>query len=203
MKSLMVVYDKDYEVCATAIKVFVEKKDDKKDGEKVIIVGTEDGTVEVGSMTDKQYVDSKSSFPSKQKILFIGDVSEKRNLEPIMDILYNKYGIKIGCAGNMMLVTTDVKALIMPDSYEVFLTEFRKRSDSPTAKKERLKKGWNWRVALGVLMGGLGPGAFVVGAGAGAGTGILLNCLDVMREQQRVFAMLELYMNHLEKFMKA
>lgn len=196
-RKLLVVSNKDYEICTTYLKGLIETNDDKKDGDNVRIIGVEDGTVSVGTMTDKEYHDNKIKLSSAQKVLFIGDVQENKNLEPIMTTLYDKYGVKIGYFGNQMHVTTDMTALISMDSYKTFINEFRRRTYISSVKRER-KIGLNWKTFLKVSSSALcwwtGP-AFIIKD--------VFDDKNLIQEQQRLFAMLELYMNHLDKFMKA
>lgn len=190
-RKLLVVSNKDYEICTTYLKGLIETNDDKKDGDNVRIIGVEDGTVSVGTMTDKEYHDNKIKLSSAQKILFIGDVQENKNLEPIMTTLYDKYGVKIGYFGNQMHVTTDMTALILMDSYKTFINEFRKRADIPSIKREP-KMGFTVKT---LMMMSLPLDLIKIKD--------VFDDANLIQEQQRLFAMLELYMNHLDKFMKA
>ena len=191
MKSLMVVYDENYAPDATILRGLVSEKFSKK----------ENDSFEVGLMSDKEYVDNKSTVSSSQKIVFIGDVDEKKGLESVMKVLYDRHGVKIGQHGNMMLVTTDVTDLysMFKKPYSSFITEFRNRFDVPVAKKER-KHDADWKTVLRVL-----ALYNIPVAGPALSTKDSLECiqdLKLTQEQQRCFAMYVLA-DHLEQFMKA
>ena len=194
----MVVYDESYKDYATILSGLVSAKDDIKNGEKTVIVGTEDGTVEMGMMTDKQYLAGKHQFSSSQKILFIGDVDAKKSLGTVMEVLYNKHGVMIGRHGNMMIVTTDVKELYALNSspYTKFINEFEWRFDVPIAK-ERRKLDWNKETTVKALID-----CFVHKLPVLVGRDVSHD-IYLSQKQQRVFAIYELYMDYLDKFMKA
>ena len=196
-KTLMVVYDKGYKDYATILNGLVSAKDDKKDEGKTVIVGTEDDTFEMGMMTNKQYIDNKQQFSSDQKILFIGD-TDASGLLNVMKVSYKKHGVLIGSLGNMMLVTTNVKALyaLTGSPYADFINEFEQKYDLPIAKQKR-KLDWNKETTIKALIDYFFFRAPALLGATAAADIILSQC------QQRTFAIYELYMNHLDKFMKA
>jgi hypothetical protein len=151
-------------------------------------------------MDEKQYFDNKMSTSSEQKILFIGDVKEKASLEMIMETLYDKHGVKIGRSGNQLLITTSVLPLLLPSPYENFIKEFKKSSNIP-ATKEKRTLGFNWKTFFKAA-----TSAIPVIGNYFSGTLLGKSALDdkaLIKNQQMLFAVANLYFEFLDKFMKA
>ncbi|RHE41616.1 hypothetical protein DW744_03930 [Eubacterium sp. AM28-29] len=57
------------------------------------------------------------------KILFLGDIKGTDKLLPVIDVEFDKYGIKYGWAGNQGILNVNTKALIDRDTYLSFIDE--------------------------------------------------------------------------------
>lgn len=209
-KTLAVVFEKSYEPATHLIKALIETKDDKIDDNGKHIVGVEDDTVSVMVLNEKQYFDNKMKFSSSQKILFIGDVKEKDSLELIMDVLYDKHGIRIGKSGNQLLITTNVLSLVLPNAYKEFVNEFKEISNNPVSNKKRAI-GFNTETvgSIGIcsipimkigtfLIPGIGP--WIAGGWLGKRA---INDKRLIKQQQMIFAVSKVYFDFLDSFMKA
>lgn len=199
-RTLMVVFEKSYEPNVTFLKMLIAETDANKNSENTQTTGSKDNTIQIGEMTEKQYNDNKVNLSSSQKILFIGNVHNKKSLETIMKTPYNEHGIIIGQAGNQMIIITDMTPLLLPDSYKKFIDEFKKLSEIPITKLER-KLGWNWKIALtGGLLVTMIPFIGLLASGV-----IAKNAFEdkiLIQEQQRRFAILKFYKEYLNTFMK-
>lgn len=120
-KKLIVAY-KD-EMIVNQLKKLVETKDDT-DEEK--IVGTVDGSITIVSWCEKVWLDQKKAGNVNNKVLFIGDVKDTNKLVPLIDVKFEKYGVKYGWAGNQAVVAVEPKVLVDKKIYDEFLTELRK-----------------------------------------------------------------------------
>lgn len=115
-KTLIVVY-KD-ELMVNQLKKLVETNDDLDEGS---IVGVRDGSVRIVSWTEKVWNDQKKAGNINNKVLFIGNFKDTKALIPIMEIKYDKYGIKYGWAGNQGLLVADPTVLSDSKTYNDFI----------------------------------------------------------------------------------
>lgn len=120
-KTLIVVY-KD-ELLANQIKKLVETKDDTVDGNAI---GTTDNTVKIISWNEKVWISQKKAGVIDEKVLFIGDIKGVDKLIPVLDIKFDKYGVKYGWAGKQAAIFIDDKVLNDGDLYAEFLEEIAK-----------------------------------------------------------------------------
>ena len=104
-QTLIVVY-KD-EVVLNQLKKLVETKDDKE-GE---IVGTEDGSVTIVSWTEKVWLENKKAGTIDAKVLLIGKIKGADKLEPVIDVKFDKWGIKYGWAGKQAVIQVNEWAI--------------------------------------------------------------------------------------------
>ncbi len=117
-KTLIVVY-KD-ELLLNQLKKMVETDDDTEEG----VVGTKDDTINIVSWTEDVWLSNKKQGTTKGKILFLGNVKGTENLIPVIDVMFDKYGVKFGWAGDQAIVYADPNALISRKDYDVFLERF-------------------------------------------------------------------------------
>lgn len=116
-KTLIAVY-KD-ELLINQLRKMVEEKDDN-DQE---IVGTKDESIDVVSWAEKVWLGNKKAGNIQGKILFIGDIKGTDKLIPVIDVQFEKYGVKYGWAGNQAVVFADPKVLKTREEYDKFLEE--------------------------------------------------------------------------------
>lgn len=164
-------------------------------------------TVKIKKMTERFYCDNEVNISSSQKIVFIGDVKEKGNLEPIMKPLYKEHGITIGQSGNKILITTSsILFLKSVDAYKAFYEDFTKISKLPEIANHTTAIWWvrlalasNFSIPLLTLgpLGSLAAGALGVMGGVAAPF-----LFSKITEQQELFAVTKFYLDYFDKFMK-
>ena len=115
-KTLIVVY-KD-EMLMNQLKKLVETKDDSETGE---VVGTRDDSINIVSWTEKVWLGNKKAGNIKDKVLFLGDIKGSDKLIPVIDTVFDNYGVKFGWAGNQAIVYADIKKLNDRATYISFL----------------------------------------------------------------------------------
>ena len=193
-QTLIVVY-KD-ELVLNLLKKLIETNDDKSEDE---IVGTEDGTVSVVSWDERMWLEQKKAGNIDSKILFIGPVKGTDKLYPILDIKYDKWGIKYGWAGNQAMISVDGHYVSKRAHYNAFLKEFR-ANNLPEKKAESTPKTILKFGGLGFAFGLMGFGAIGIGAMA---LGDYYFDKQKVRQQLYLFGILKMYKNHLDEFMKS
>ena len=115
-KTLIVVY-KD-ELLANQIKKLVETNDDNGTNE---VVGTRDNSIKIVSWNEKTWLSNKRAGNIDSKVLFIGNIKGVDKLIPVIDVKFNKYGVKYGWAGKQAVIYIDDKELSDTESYSEFL----------------------------------------------------------------------------------
>lgn len=116
-KTLIVVY-KD-EMLVNQLKKMVETHDDTENG----IIGTRDDSISIVSWTEKVWLANKKAGNIQGKILFLGEIKGTDKLIPVIDMKHDKYGVRIGWAGNQAIVYAEPKVLRSREDYNSFLEE--------------------------------------------------------------------------------
>lgn len=116
-KTLIVVY-KD-EMILNQLKKLVESKDDTEEQ----VVGVRDNSINIVAWTEKVWLANKKPGNIQGKILFLGDIKGTDKLLPVIDMEFDKYGIKYGWAGNQGILNVNTKALTERDTYLSFIEE--------------------------------------------------------------------------------
>ena len=184
-RQLIIVY-KD-ELALNFMRKLIETNDDKDE----TIVGTRDKSVKVISWDEKMWLDNKKAGNINAKVLFIGNVKWTDKLLPLIDVKYNKWGIKYGWAGKQAIIVVDESAVKDRKFYERFLEDF-----SSTTEKNKFQ-GINLVMPAVVL---------------NPRFGLLALCAKLavdyfkdkkkVRQQLYIHGIRELYLNHLETFMQ-
>lgn len=117
-KTLIVVY-KD-EMLLNQLKKLVESNDDASDG---AVFGTTDDSINIVSWTEKVWLNNKTAGNIKDKVLFLGEIKGTDKLTPVVDIKFDKHGVKFGWAGNQAVLFVDPKVINTTIDYEAFLKE--------------------------------------------------------------------------------
>lgn len=195
-RNLIVVYKEKDEVAFNQLKKMVDTKDD--DAESGTIVGTEDGTVKIVAWNEKTWLDNKRSGNTgmlDDKILFLGDIKGVDKLIPTLDIKFNQYGVSYGFSGKQAAIIIDTKYLKKKEVYDEFIVDLKKVCTATTVEKkknldfkDKIKK-----VVTYSIWGGIGAMAIVYYAFADE---------KLVRSQQLLYAVVKLYQNDLDKFMK-
>ena len=115
-KTLIVVY-KD-ELLANQIKKLVETNDDNGTNE---VVGTRDNSIKIVSSNEKTWLSNKKAGNIDSKVLFIGNIKGVDKLIPVIDVKFNKYGVKYGWAGKQAVIYIADKELSDTENYSEFL----------------------------------------------------------------------------------
>ena len=119
-KTLIVVY-KD-EMLANQVRKLVETSDDVDEEN---IVGTKDDSVKVVPWTEKVWLTNKKAGNIDAKVLFLGDIKGVDKLIPVLDVKFDKFGVKYGWAGDQAVVFADTSAVKSREEYDKFLEEIR------------------------------------------------------------------------------
>lgn len=133
-KTLIVVY-KD-EMILNQLKKLVESKDDTEEQ----VVGVRDNSINIVAWTEKVWLANKKPGNIQGKILFLGDIKGTDKLLPVIDVEFDKYGIKYGWAGNQGILNVDTKALTERDTYLSFINEL---SQLPIPESYKVAKNVN------------------------------------------------------------
>ena len=131
-KTLIVVY-KD-EMLANQMKKLIETKDDT-DGE---VTGTRDNSINVVTWTEKIWLANKKAGNITSKVLFLGSIKGVDALIPVVDVKFEKHGVRYGWAGNQAVIYADPGEIKTIDSYYAFYNEL-KSMPVPQAIKDASK----------------------------------------------------------------
>ena len=97
-KTLIIVY-KD-EMLANQMKKMIETKDDVEE----TIIGTADNSINVVVWTEKVWLANKKAGNITSKVIFIGDIKGIDALIPVIDVKFDRHGIRYGWAGNQAVI---------------------------------------------------------------------------------------------------
>ena len=189
-QTLIVVY-KD-ELVLNQLKKLVETNDD--DIENETIVGTEDESVTIVAWDEKMWLEQKKAGTIDSKVLFIGNIKGTDKLEPVLDVKYDKWGIKYGWAGKQAMISANTKYVSKREHYEAFLTEFKEKM-LPEKKADELPVKILKKGGIAVLLGAIG-----------LSTSFLVDFFKdqaKVKQQLYLYGIVQLYHNDLETFMKA
>lgn len=131
-KTLIVVY-KD-EMLANQMKKLIETKDDTDGG----LTGTRDSSINVVTWTEKIWLANKKAGNITSKVLFLGGIKGVDSLIPVVDVKFEKHGIRYGWAGNQAVIYADPGEIKTIDSYYAFYNEL-KSMPVPQAIKDASK----------------------------------------------------------------
>lgn len=203
-KNLIVVYKDKDELSLNQLKKMVDTKDD--DAESGSIVGTEDGTVKIVAWSEKTWLDNKKAGNAgdlDDRILFLGDIKGVEKLIPTLDIRFDKYGVSYGFSGKQAAIIIDSKPMLKKENYDKFIAELKtictatvvdeKRNFDFSDKKKNIKKGAKM-AAITFLFGLLGAAVKLTKDAFGDA--------KIVRSQQLVYAVVNLYLKDLDAFMK-
>ncbi len=185
VQTLIVVY-KD-ELVMNFLRKMVETDDDTD-----VIIGTEDGTVTIVPWIEKVWLQNKEAGTIDSKILLLNNIKGFKALEPVIDVKFNKYGVKYGWAGKQALLIVNEKDL-KKEEYDEFLEEFKK-----LALPEKKKAHKKFKVAEKLATAMLDPVSLVA-----AYLSDYFRDKKKVRQQLLLYGVAKLYENDLETFMKS
>ena len=131
-KTLIVVY-KD-EMLANQMKKLIETKDDTDGG----LIGTRDSSINVVTWTEKIWLANKKAGNITSKVLFLGGIKGVDSLIPVVDVKFERHGVRYGWAGNQAVIYADPGEIKTIDSYYAFYNEL-KSMPVPQAIKDASK----------------------------------------------------------------
>ena len=113
-QTLIVVY-KD-EMLANQMKKLIETKDDS-DG---TVTGTRDNSINVVTWTEKIWLANKKAGNITSKVLFLGDIKGVESLIPVIEVKFEKHGVRFGWAGNQAVIYVKPSEIKSISSYAEF-----------------------------------------------------------------------------------
>ena len=174
------------DILSDYMKKLVYTKDDTE-GE---IVGIADGSVEAILWNENFYQLQKECNNIRNKLLIIGDVKGTGTLTDIIDVKFNRFGVEYGWANDQLIIYADAKKLTNKEMYSEFLKELAK-----LPVPEKLKVNSKMKLDAGT-----------VGKAAILPPLLIKDYFDqnvMIKKQQLAYGLYNLYINHLEEFMKA
>ncbi len=198
-QTLIVVY-KD-ELLLNQLRKLVETNDDV---EEKSVVGTRDGTINIVSWSEQVWLDNKIAGNINAKVLFLGNIKGTDNLLPVIDVKFEKYGVRYGWAGNQALIHIDSAAINSESDYDAFLDEFRglpvpdsfrgkeKSSTPPPYVKQH---GTSAKKAVAELVAALGYYAAMAAKS-------FFKDKAMVKRQMFIYGIISMYNNDLETFMR-
>lgn len=116
-QTLIIVY-KD-EMLANQMKKMIKTKDDTEESVK----GTRDNSINVVAWTEKVWLTNKKAGNITSKVLFLGDIKGVDKLIPVIDVKFDRHGIRYGWAGNQAVVYASPNEIKSIKSYRAFHEE--------------------------------------------------------------------------------
>ena len=114
-KTLIVVYED--ELLMNQLKKMVETCNDNEQG----VVGAMDNSINIVSWTEDVWLAQKKTGNIHDKILFLGEIKDTDKLIPVIDVVFNEFGVKFGWAGNQAILYADLQELTSRKDYDAFL----------------------------------------------------------------------------------
>lgn len=196
-QTLIVVYRDELHV--NQLKKLVETKDDC-DSETA--VGTKDGSVQIVAWTEKVWLEQKKAGNINNKVLFLGGIKGTDKLIPVVDIVFDKYGVKYGWAGNQAIIWIEPKALDAEESYKAFLEQLR-ALPVPKSLKSGLTETCGVPVKSAPGKNGFWTALAALGTNIALATKDAFSNKKLVKQQMLFFGIINLYTNDLERFMQA
>ena len=119
---------------ANQMKKLIETKDDTDGG----LTGTRDSSINVVTWTEKIWLANKKAGNITSKVLFLGGIKGVDSLIPVVDVKFEKHGVRYGWAGNQAVIYADPGEIKTIDSYYAFYNEL-KSMPVPQAIKDASK----------------------------------------------------------------
>lgn len=113
-QTLIIVY-KD-EMLANQMKKLIETKDDSEG----TVTGTRDKSINVVTWTEKVWLANKKAGNITSKVLFLGGIKGVDTLIPVIDVKFEKHGVRFGWAGNQAVLYVKPSEIKSIESYAAF-----------------------------------------------------------------------------------
>ena len=196
-KNLIIVY-KD-ELLLNQLKKLIETDDDNEES-----VGTIDDSIKIISWDEKTWIHNKKAGNINDKVLFLGSIKGTEKLIPVVDIKFDEYGVKYGWAGNQFILWINPSKLKEEEKYKEFLNEI---SNMPIPEKYKNV------ISKPITLINNNPSAnafqkFINEASTlvvNTGISIFNASKDKKNKEMQMYlyGIINLYLNHLQKFMEA
>lgn len=196
-KNLIIVY-KD-ELLLNQLKKLIETDDDNEE-----FVGTIDDSIKIISWDEKTWMHNKKAGNINDKVLFLGSIKGTEKLTPVVDIKFNKYGVKYGWAGNQFILWIDQSELKVEEKYKEFINEI---SNMP------IPENYKNVISKPIILNNNNPSTnafqkFISEASSlvvNTGISIFNSSKDKKNKEMQMYlyGIINLYLNHLQKFMEA
>lgn len=180
---LIVVYKEKDEIAVNQLRKLIESN-----GEAVPVV----------RWTEQFWLEQKREGIIDSKMLFVGKVKGTEELFPIIDIKYKRHGILYGWAGNQAILYVNDKFINSEEAYQRFLSNFKRKIEGEITKKQK-KIGVNVSTAVKFAGTLVAPWVWPV-----FGASLLNDVFKdkrLVRDQQLIYGVTELYHKHLAEFM--
>ena len=193
-KNIIIVY-KD-ELLLNQLKKLIQTNDDNEES-----VGTIDNSVKIISWDEKTWIHNKKAGNINDKVLFLGSIKGTEKLIPVVDVKFNKYGVKYGWAGNQFILWIEPSDL--DEQYNDFLNEL---SNMPIP--EKYKDVIIKPITIGNNDEANSFKKFVKKASTvvvNTGVSIINASKDKKNKEMQMYlyGIINLYLNHLQSFMEA
>jgi hypothetical protein len=202
-KILVVAYQKKDEIVVNMLQKLIETKDDLADGQ---IIGTEDGSVGVVAWKENEWKANRDSGKGNaEKTLLINRVDGYDVLEPIMNVKFNKHGVKYGFSGRKALVIVDGSYFNNKKKLASFKDEIKSLAIPNKDKLPNNTMPSNIgrltleAYILAVFMGGL---SLPINVLINLALKFIVQGKEKLEQAQLLYGILQLYYNDLDTFMK-
>lgn len=110
-QTIIIVY-KD-EMLLNQVKKLIEGK----------TIGDSEAQIKIVSWTEKVWLAQKKDGTIANKVLFLGDIKGTSALIPVVDVKFEKHGVRYGWAGKQAVLYADPKKISKFEDYEAFWTD--------------------------------------------------------------------------------
>ena len=117
-QTLIIVY-KD-EMVANQMKKMIETMDENVSAENV-----SRKNINVVAWTEKVWLANKKAGNINSKVLFLGSIKDVDKLIPVVDVKFDKHGVRYGWAGKQAVIYTAANEIKSIESYRVFHSELK------------------------------------------------------------------------------
>lgn len=113
-QTIIIVY-KD-EMLLNQVKKMIEGK----------TIGDSEAQIKIVSWTEKVWLAQKKDGTIANKVLFLGDIKGTSTLIPVVDVKFEKHGVRYGWAGKQAVLYAEPKEIKRFEDYESFWNEINK-----------------------------------------------------------------------------
>ena len=125
------------------LKKLVESDDD----ESKVVIGTKDGTVRLVRWEEQKWIYRCKTDTVDTKTIVIGDCKGADSGVKMMDVRFERYGVRYGWIGNCAYVHADLRRIRAKGAYDAILEELR-AMPAPAVIKEDKKLRLTWKTGL-------------------------------------------------------